>query len=57
MSKVKSLSSYNTLCQRCDNACKQPANVKLIKCPRFIAAPQQLEIPLFKKTRTKTKAS
>jgi len=57
MKKDKPLSGYNTLCQRCAKGCKQPANVKLIKCPHFEAAPQQLEIPLFKKTRSKTKAS
>lgn len=57
MKKDKPLSSYNTLCQRCANNCRQLANVKLIKCPRFEAAPLQLEIPLFKKTRSKTKVS
>jgi hypothetical protein len=56
MSKVKPNVTYNTLCQRCANNCKQLGHIKLIKCPRFEAAPMQLEIPLFKKTRAKTKA-
>jgi hypothetical protein len=57
MRKDKTANGHNILCQRCANDCKQPAHVKLIKCPRFESAPQQLEIPLFKKTRGKTKAS
>lgn len=57
MKKANPAIEINTLCLRCANACKQLASVKLIKCPRFEAAPQQLEIPLFKKSRTKTKVS
>jgi hypothetical protein len=57
MKNGKSTADYNTLCQRCALSCKQPVTVKLIKCPHFEAAPQQMEIPLFKKTRTKTKVT
>jgi hypothetical protein len=57
MRKDKPENGHNTLCQRCANDCKQPAHVKLIKCPRFESSPQQLEIPLFRKTRTKPTAS
>jgi hypothetical protein len=57
MKKTGPAAEINTLCQRCINACKQLASVKLIKCPRFEAAPRQLEIPLFKKSRPKTKVS
>lgn len=57
MKKTNPAADLNVLCQRCANTCKQLAGVKLIKCPRFEAAPQQLEIPLFKKTRPKTKVS
>ncbi len=57
MKKEKNGNGHNTLCQRCANDCKQHSGVKLIKCPRFEAAPQQMEIPLFKGTRTKIKAS
>ncbi len=57
MKKDKPGVIHNTLCQRCLNDCKQTGNVKLIKCPHFEAASTQLEIPLFKKTRTKPKAS
>jgi hypothetical protein len=57
MKNGKPPQEYNTLCQRCANDCKQPAHVKLIKCPRFESEPQQMEIPLFRKTRTKQKAT
>jgi hypothetical protein len=57
MKKDKPGAEVNTLCQRCANACKQPVHVKLIKCPHFEAAPQQLEIPLFRKTRSKSQVS
>lgn len=57
MKKDKSTANHNTLCQRCLNDCKQAAEVKLIKCPKFEAASTQLEIPLFKKTRSKNKVS
>lgn len=57
MKKAKPGIEHNALCQRCARDCKQPVNVMLIKCPHFEAAPQQMEIPLFKKTRTKSKVS
>jgi len=57
MKKHSCKAELNTLCQRCANDCKQMAHLRLIKCPRFEASPQQLEIPLFKKSRPRTKAS
>jgi len=48
---------HNTLCQRCLKECKQPAYVKLLKCPKYEPASLQLEIPLFKKTYKKHKAT
>ncbi len=53
MKRPKSPAEQNQLCQRCANSCKQLAGVKLIRCPHFEAEPQQLEIPLFKKSRNK----
>jgi len=56
MKKDKITPSANTFCRRCSNACKQPAEVKIIKCPNFIREPEQLEIPLFiSKTSKKDK--
>jgi len=57
MKKSNPSAEVNTLCQRCVKPCKQPFQVKLIRCPHFEAAPQQMEIPLFKKTKTGSKVS